>query len=517
MKKLIFSFILITFINYVIAQEQIKELSLQDAITLALQNNLDLQIEKYNPEVSDTQIAYQKGIFYPTFSSNIQSESSTTPASSDLQGAEQISEKNINYNFAVNYLSIYGTNASISFQNTRNDTNSIFITLNPSYYSSLNFTITQPLLKNFGKDNVQYLYIQSKNSKLISDENYRQKIIDIILATQQAYWDTVYAYENYEVKKYSLELAKKLLKDTETQVEVGSLAPIEILTAKADVATREEQLIAAENLITKAENILKSLIDNNDDPQLLIYRIKPTSKPDFEKPEFNYNELVEKALKNRPELSIADITIKAKEEDEKYYKNKLLPDLNLKFNLGLNGIGGERIIYSGDFFDRKKIGSIPGGYSDALEQLFGADYRNWSLGFEFIYPIFGKQEKANYLKAQLEKDKAILTKKKIRQQIIIEIENALRNIEYSFKRIEAAKVATELQYEKLKAEEKKLEVGLSTNFYVLKYQEDLSIAKSNELAAITEYNKAIAQLEHAISSPLPNGKIQYKIFPSADK
>jgi len=493
------------------SQELVKELSLQDAIALALEKNLDLQIEKYNPEVADAQIAFQKGIFYPTLSSLIQSESSTRPSNSDLQGAPQISDKNITYNFGINYLSMYGTNASISFQNSRNDTNSIFITLNPTYYSSLNFAITQPLLKNFGKDNVQYLYIQSKNNKQISDQNYRQKIIDVILATQQAYWDTVYAYENYEVKKYSLELAQKLLKDTETQVEVGSLAPIEILTAKADVATREEQLIAAENLILKAENALKSLIDNSDDPLALLYRIKPTSKPDFNKPAFNYEELVQKALQNRPELSISDITIKAREEDEKYYKNKLLPDLNLKFNLGLNGVGGEKIIYSGDFFNRQIIGKLPGGYGDALEQLFGADYRNWAIGFEFSYPIFGKQEKANYLKAQLEKDKAVLAKKRIRQQIIIEIENALREIEYSYKRIEAAKVATQLQDEKLKAEEKKLEVGLSTNFYVLKYQEDLSVAKSNELAAIIAYKKAIAQLEHAISSPLPDSSLKWEI------
>lgn len=511
MKHILFIILALTFISYIFAEQPIKELSLQDAITLALEKNLDLQIEKYNPEVSDAQIAYQKGIFYPTFSSTIQSESSTRPANSDLQGATQISENIFNYNFAISYLSTYGTNASLTFQNSRNDTNSIFVTLNPTYYSSLNFNLTQPLLRNFGKDNVQYLYIQAKNNKLISNENYRQKIIDIILATQQAYWDTVYAYENYEVKKYSLELAKKLLKDTETQVEVGSLAPIEVLTAKADVATREEQLIAAENLILKAENVLKSLIDDNEDPQLLLYRIKPTTQPDHENPTFNYEELVETALKNRPEISITEVNIKVRQEDEKYYKNKLLPDLNLKFSLGLNGVGGERILYSGDFFNRQIIGKVPGGYSDTLEQLFGADYRNWALGFEFVYPIFGKQEKANYLKVQLEKDKAILQKKRIKQQIIIELENALLEIEYSFKRIEAAKVATELQYEKLKAEEKKLEVGLSTNFYVLKYQEDLSIAKSNELAAIIAYKKAIAQLEHAISSPLPQSKLKWEI------
>lgn len=511
MKYILLITLALTFINYTLAEQLTKELSLQDAITLALEKNFDLQIEKYNLDISDAQIAYQGGIFYPTFSSIIQSESSTRPANSDLQGATQISEKNFNYNFAVNYLSTYGTNMSIAFQNTWNDTNSIFVTLNPTYYSNLNLSFTQPLLKNFGRDNVQYLYIQAKNNKLLSDENYRQKIRDIIFATQQAYWDTVYAYENYEVKQYSLELARKLLKDTETQVEVGSLAPIEVLTAKADVATREEQLIAAENLILKAENVLKSLIDNNDDPQLLLYRIKPTSEPNYEKPTFNYDELVRTALTNRPEISITDVNIKARQEDEKYYKNKLLPDLNFKFNLGLNGVGGERILYSGDFFNRQIIGKIPGGYSDALEQLFGADYRNWSLGFEFVYPIFGKQEKANYLKAQLEKDRAVLQKKRTKQQIIIELENALREIEYSFKRIEAAKVATELQYEKLKAEEKKLEVGLSTNFYVLKYQEDLSVAKSNELAAIIAYKKAIAQLEHAISSPLPQSKLKWEI------
>lgn len=501
MKKIIFFIFILS--NFIYPQEEnIKEISLDDAIKLAIENNFDLRIEKINPAIADTQVHYQKGVFYPYLSSTLQNNSSKIPASSDLQGAPKLINDDFTYNFGLNYLSPYGTNLSLIFQNNRTKTNSVFSTINPRFNSNLSLELSQPLLKNFGKNNVQYLLIQAKNNKQIADYNYKQKVLDLILAVQQAYWDVVFAYEDYKVKQASLELAKKLLQDTQTQVDIGSVAPIEILSAKAEVAKREEELIAAENLITKNENYLKLLIDGNDEANNLLYKIKPVDKPKYEKLDLELNSLIEIALANRPELNITDVNIKMKENDEKYYRNALLPSLNFKLGVGLNGLGGDRLIYSEGFLNRKVIGKISGGYSDALDQLFSGDYNNWSIGIELTYPILRNQEKANYLKAQLEKDKAILNKKKLKQQIIIEIENAYKDIQYNYKRIEAAKATTLLQEEKLKAEEEKLAVGLSTNFYVLKYQEDLSIARTSELAAIIAYNKAIAQLEHAIGGSL---------------
>jgi len=502
MKKIMTVIALLIVIPIYAQEEKTREITLSEAIKLAIENNFDLQIEKYNPEIADAQVHYQKGIFYPNFTSTLQNNSNRTPASSDLQGATKLINDDFSYNFGLSYLSPFGTNLSLIFQNNRSKTNSVFTTINPRFNSILSLELTQPLLKSFGNENTQYYVIQAKNNKKIADYNYKQKILDLILAVQQAYWDVVFAYEDYKVKQTSLELAKKLLQDTQAKVDVGSVAPIEILSAKAEVAKREEELISAENLIRKSENNLKTLIDGSDEISDLLYRIKPIDKPSSKELELDLDSLIKLAIANRPELNISDVNIKIKENDEKYYRNSLLPALNLKLGLGLNGIGGDRLIYSGGFLDRRVIGKQSGGYGDALDQLFSGDYNNWSIGFEFIYPIFKNQEKANYLKAQLEKERAILSKRKLRHQIIIEIENAYRDIQSNYKRIEAAKAATLLQEEKLKAEEEKLAVGLSTNFYVLKYQEDLSIARTNELAAIIAYNKALAQLEHAIGSSL---------------
>jgi outer membrane protein len=510
MKKLVIVSIIIFCAGIVFCQTQTKELTLQDAIKLTLENNLDLQIEKYNPEIADEQIAYQKGVFTPTFTSNFLHNGIKSPSSSDLTGATSLIDKEYDYNFGINYQSIYGTNASLSFQNARSSTNSIFTTINPRFNSQLILQITQPLLRNFGKENVQYFVIQAKNNKDITDSNYKQKVIDIIYNTQQAYWNTAFAYANYEVQKTSLDLARKLLGDTQSRVDVGSLAPIEVLSAKAQVASLEQQLITAENLIRTNENILKTLIDSTDDPHALLYRIKPIDKPEYREVQLDLTTLVETAFKQRPDLQITETTIKSKELDERHYHNALLPSLNLSFGTGLTGLGGTQLIYSGDIFNRVLIGTIPGGYGDALSQMFGGTYNNWSIGFQLNFPIFRAQEKANYRSSQLQKDQAVLQKKRLRQLITLQIENSMKDIELNAKTIDAAKVTTALQEEKLRAEEKKLAVGLSTNYFVLQYQNDLATAKSNELSAIVNYNKSLAQLEHAISAPLPGSVLQYK-------
>lgn len=510
MKQFFIILTLVLWTGLMYSQETIKELTLQDTIKLALENNLDLQIDKFNPEVADTLIAYQKGLFAPTFSSTLQNASQKSPSSSDLAGAPALSNKDLAYNFGVNYLTTFGTNISLSFNNDRYLTNSSFTTINPRYDSLLSFQISQPLLRNFGKENVQYLVIQAKNNKEITNYNHKQKVVDLIQSVQQAYWNTVYAYEYYDVTKSSLELAKKLLSDTQAKVDVGTLAPIEVLSAKAEVASRESQLITAEKNIKTAENVLKTIIDNNDNPTSLLYRIKPTDKAEYKEVKLNLNSFIETAFKNRPDLYVAETTIKQAETDIKYYRNALLPSLNFVLGAGITGQGGDTLIYSGDIFNRVVTGKIPGGYGDALSQLFGTNYNNWTIGLQLSYPIFQKQEKANYLRAQLAKDQAVLSQKRQRQLIAIQIENAVKDIEMNAKGIEAAKAATALQEEKLRAEEKKLAVGLSTNFYVLQYQSDLATARSNELQALISYIYSIATLEHAISASLPESNLQYK-------
>jgi outer membrane protein len=483
--------------------QQTRELSLQDAVKSALEHNLDLTVEKYNPQISDAQVSFQKGIFLPIFVSTIKNNSSLTPASSDLQGAPELINKDFTYDFGLNYLTPYGTNFNVSFMNDRQVTNSILLNYNPLYISSLSFTINQPLLENFGKENTQYLVIKTEKNKKITDLAYQQKILDTVQATQNAYWDLVFVNENYRVKQESLELANKLLQDTTVRVQEGDAAPIEELAAKAEVARREEELIASENIIEKAENALKMLIDNKADTAALDYHIKPTDSPEFKEFPIELNSLVETAIKNRPDLAIADVAIESAQIDEKHFKNVLLPSLNLSFGAGLNSIGGTQLIYEGILLDRYVVGTIPGGYGDAISQLFSGDYHNWGIGFEFKYPIFNRQDKANYTKAQLQKEKSIALKTRLKQAVIIQIKNAAKDLLVDIKKIDAAKAVTQLQIEKLRAEEEKLHEGLSTNYYVLAYQDDLISAKTVELLTLITYHKNIAELQHALGLSAP--------------
>ena len=373
MKQSVVVIIFVLMVSYGFSQEQVKEISLQEAIKSALEHNLDLTVEKYNPEISAALVLRQKGVFFPNFYSMIQNNSLVTPANSDLQGAMEVLNKDFVYNFGLNYLNPYGTTMNVSFQNDRLVTNNIFLNYNPLYTSVLSFSINQPLLENFGKENTQYYVIKAENNKIISDLTYQQKILDTILATQNTYWDLVFTYDIYKVKQESIELANKLLQETQVRVFEGDAAPIEELAAKAEVAKREEELITAENNIEKAENVLKMLIDGSAEPETLMYRIHPTHKPEFKEFPVDLNSCIATALKNRPELSIIDTAIASGAVDEKHFKNALLPTLNLKLGAGLNGIGGNRLIYEGLFLDRKIVNTIPGGYGGAMDELFSGN------------------------------------------------------------------------------------------------------------------------------------------------
>ena len=321
----------------------------------------------------------------------------------------------------------------------------------------------------------------------------------------------VHSIENLKVRQQSLQLAQDLLDKNKKAVEVGTLAPIEILSAQSAVATREADILQAEAVLKDNEDRLKTIINlaaEEEGPELA--KIIPLDKPAFEKKEVTLDEALRTAMDNRPDLSATRIDLKNKELNLSYSSNQLLPNLSLNASYWSPGITGNQILYLNDNpFSGVVIGTIPGNASDALKDAFNFRYKNWSVGITLDIPLNTFLSRADYAQARVNLDQAMLRIKNQEQQLFLEIKNAVRAVQTDYKRVQAYKVARELAEKTLEAEEEKLKVGITTPFFVLQYQTDLATAQTNELKAMIDYNLSLARLNRAMGTSLKEKDIRF--------
>jgi len=479
----------------VMAQETVpEELSLNQAIDLALKNNLSIQLETYNPQIRDTDIRFEQSRFEPLFSSQLNYRDQTIPTGSLLVGTNQVQDKNYLYNFAFQQLLKTGTFYSVGFENGRTETNQLFTSVNPRYDSSLFASITQPLMRNFGRQiTLTPLKIASQN-RIASDYRLQTRIADIALQVEQTYWDLVFGRGQLDVVKQALATAKDLYESNKKQVEVGTMAPLEIVVAEAEVAQREEQIIIAESFIQNTEDRLRTLMYGNLEESGSLSEIIPLDKPDVREVTMSYDEAIQRALAENPDIKALEADHSSRKLNVKLQENSLKPQLDLRGSVGGNGLGGDRLILGGDDpFNPIIIGTDPGGYSDALANLW--DNSTWSLGFVIGIPIGNGAARANYVRADLQEKQSSKTVEDAKQQLTVSVRIAVRNLENSLKTLAAARASRDLQEQKLDAEKKKLAVGLSTNHVVLDFTKDLAEAQSGELQALVIFNKNLAQLK----------------------
>jgi outer membrane protein TolC len=307
-------------------------------------------------------------------------------------------------------------------------------------------------------------------------------------------------------------LAQDLLDKNRRSVEVGTLAPMDVLSAQAEVATREADLIQAETQVLSNEDQLKVLLNIPENESRLITAIIPDDKPTFIEKTYDLNEALAIAIQNRPDLESAKIGLANERLNLSYQKNQLLPDLSLTASYWSPGVSGTQILYEGNPIFGIVIGEIPGGISDSLKDTFNFKYTNWSLGLSLSLPLNTLISKAGYTQAKLNMKQAMLQLEEQQQQIFLEIKSAVRTVDQNYRRIIAYKVARELAEQKLAAEEEKLKVGLSTNYMVLSYQRDLANARISEVNSIISYNVSLASLERSLGVSLSEKNIKLSEF-----
>jgi len=501
-------FILALFFKPSICQEnEVLSLSLEDCIVKAMKDNLKIAVEVYNPELADVSLTKAKELFMPRLDLGFGSQRSRNPSSWWIEAIDVVTTKYMDYSASLVQQIPTGGNVSLSLTSLKSDTNQGFQTINPLYRSTLRFNFTQPLLKGFGFKVGRKEIIIAQNNLDISNSQLKSVLIDTIYLVQEAYWNLVYSIENYKVKQQSLQLARDLLTKNKKEVEVGKLAPIEILNAEAVVASREADILQAEALIRRGEDVLKNLINLPREGEIEPRKIVPLDKPSFVKKEISLDEALREAFKKRPDLNMKKKEMETKGFNLSLAKNQMLPGLDLQLSYWSPGISGDRILYLEDNpFLGVIIGKEKGGASDSLSDALKLRYNNWQVALTLSIPLSNFMTRADYARARMELEKSQLEIKNLERQVLLEVKNAVRDVETNFKRVEAYRLARELAEKRLEAEVKKLNVGLTTNYFVLEYQEASSDARSMELKALVDYNLAWARLEKALGVSLEQRK-----------
>jgi outer membrane protein TolC len=482
------------------ANGPVQALTLDEAVARALENNLDLKVQRLNPQLSDISITSARTVYIPTLTGNLAQSSQQSAATSQLQvgtGGGGVLSRTMNYNVQVNQQVLWGGGAlAVNLTNSRQSSNSNNANYNPQYNSTWTAQYTQPLLRDFNIDGQRRTLQISKINRETSDVQLRATITNTVSNVRNAYWDYVYAVQAVEAAQMALDLAAKLVEDNRTRVEVGTMAPIDITQAEAELATRRQNKITADNTKQTSENALKRLIVAGTTDPLWDATIDPTDRPEFRPEPIDIAAATRRAISERTDLEVARKNIEANQITVGYLKNQTLPSLDLTGSYGVQGVGGTRFVRSNTGVLGSTITQeIPGGVTDALGSLFRNENPRWTVGLALTYPIGISAQHASLARARVQLNQVALQIQQIELQIAIDIRNAVIQAQNAAAAVEASQAALQLSERRLEAEQSKFEVGMSTNFNVVQAQRDLNDARVSQLRQVLNYRRALVELD----------------------
>lgn len=456
------------------------ELSLDLAIRLALENTLDLDVASLSFEKAAFGIGSAKGYFDPYVEVDVSADRTQSASISQIAATDTKNQTG-NLIFGGNLLS--GGTYNLTWANSRTDSEIPGYTLfNPRYLSTLSVGATQPLLRNFGKTVANRLVVQANYGRDTSAWGFVSQVQATVQNVEGAYWDLAYARALLKARHEALAIAKDLNRITQIKIDVGTLAPIDIVQTEVTVAQREQDIITAEGLIGDAEDRLKRLLNVRNLPDWQR-PIVPTELPTMEPINVSVEDGMRQALETRPEIRQALIDIESKKLTLVYARSQLKPRLDLGASYGFSGLGAQGTYTLPD----GSPGSV--AYGDALSNIFNRDYPAWSVGLIFSLPIFNQTAKGNAAIASSDLDLSRTNLALMKQSLWVEVRTAARNVDTALRSIAAAKKSRELAERNLDAEKKKFENGMSTTFQVSSIQNDLTNARAFELLAYAAYLK----------------------------
>ena len=537
-------------------------LSLQDAVALALENNLDIEVQRYTSQIADVNLLHaraggfaspvsvavtqgpgsatatapsaglqqfivqpitQSGSVIPSLDPSIATSASwahqTTPQSSNfVTGTAALLQRQDLSSVSVQKYFSTGTQVSLGLNNSNVFNNNSRAQFNPATTSSLSLSFTQHLLQGFGPAiNNRQIRI-ARNNREVSDLTFKAQVIATVSAVKDLYWDLVGYVENVKVQQDALAANQRLYEDNQKQVEIGTLAPIEVTRAEAEVAASQQALTVAQTQLLQQETILKNALSRNgvQNPLIANAHVIPTDRiqvPDVEAIT-PIQDSIAMAISARPELSQFRILVQNQEIGIKGVKNELLPTLDAVFSLSNNGLAGTPVALPASCETNPTASNcIPpnayfsGGYGNVLGQLFSRNFPTYSAGFNLTIPLRNRAAQADVISSEINLRQQQVSMQRMENQVRVEVQNAMIGLQQARAQYQAAAKQLRLQQQTVDAEEKKLAVGASTTYNVILTQRDLVTAQSNEVTAESAYAKAKVEMDRATGQTLNNNDI----------
>jgi len=484
----------------------VSRLSADEAVRMALENNLGIQAERLSPQINTFAVAGARAAYAPVLFSNFFNRNSTQPPSTFISGSGSLltTESLTQDGGLAQNIPWGGGNYSLSLSGGKVTTSSIDSRYNPQLSSNLSARIVQPLLRNFKTDSFRQQIETTQNNQVIADLGLRERVTVTSQAVRNAYFDLIGATEGHKVAVQSLELAQDQLKSNRTKVEVGTLAPIDIIEAEAEVASNEEAVINAEARIKSVEDRLRYLILNPSQPDFWTMRIEPTDAPSMTAIAIDVDAAIANALAQRTDIARLKKQLDNIDVGIKFAQNQKMPGLDLTANYNVIGVAGTQLEF-GQGFPPPVLNTSIRSFKDALTDVLGQDFRTWSVALAFSYPLGTSQADASLASNRLQRQQGAVNLRDLELQVATAVRDAARQVETNLKRVEATKKARDRAERRLEAENKRMTVGLSTTFQLFQAQRDLSRQRQQEVNAMIDYNRSVINFESIQIAPSGGG------------
>jgi len=502
-------------IGFLVAQEQKTEdirLTLHECLEIALEKNLDISVEAFNPEIQEFSLRQAKETFMPQLNLEYGNYRYNRLSNWFLEGTQFTQNQN-RYRVEVQQKIITGGTFSLSLDNSTEDTTRRGVAINPSYSGQLNFRIDQPILKNFGPKINRKDIKKARNQIDISSYGLKTTILQKIYDVEAAYWNLVSAVESLKVNEASLENSIQYLKRIQGAARIGAKTATDVLDAETEVASWESRIITDRGQVQKAEDTLRNMLNIPVDEAGTLPPIVPTDRPTVEKKEITFEEAMETALAERPEMASKQKEIENSNIDVSYSRNQLLPELNLSFYLYYPGQSGDRIFYvNNDPINGDIDYVLPGSRSEYLKDVFGFKYDNWYLTLNLTIPLENVFSRASLAQARVQKDKNLLEQERLVNNIYYELVEAFKELENNEKALEAAARYRELTEKRLIAGEERYKLGTLPSQWLFEYRSRMASARVSEIRAIINYKLSVAKLEQLMGVNIRTKKLKFREF-----
>ncbi len=481
----------------------VVSLTREEAIRMALANNTALAASRYDPAISGERVAAAKAAFVPTLSSALQRNSQTTPSTNLFSGEDPLKTDFWSGAAGVGQLLPWGGSSyDVSFNTVRTTTTNPLATFSPALTGALQAVFSQPLLRDFKTDNARAQLDITTRQREIADLRLQEDIARTSADAESGYWALVAARALVDVQQRSLDLALELERTNRARVDVGQSPPLDLVAAQAEVAQRRENLIVARTTALQAEDVLRSIIFEPARSDFWTAHIEPADAVPPVGSAPNVDTAVRRALTERPDIAEARKQIQIDDTNVLLSKNQTLPDLRLQATYLTNGLGGTKLIRTGGF-PGTVVGTESTAFGTVLDQVITADFPTWSLGFTISYPLGKSVEEANLARARLERDQAQARLRNVELIAVRQVRDAALRLEQNRQRIETAGLGRTLAEQRVDAEQRRFEVGMSTSFLVIQAQRDLAEARNNELQAKLAYQLSVILFETAQTTSGP--------------